>query len=70
MNKTKGNPADERAIAPGIELLLCCLVGESVGRGNMKVLSEVADSAWWANHCKCDAILTPSSQAKTGALGI
>ena len=45
MNETKGSPADERAIAPGTWFLLCCLVVESVGRGSMKLVSEVIDSA-------------------------
>ena len=30
MNKTKGSPADEQAIASGTQDFLCCLVGESV----------------------------------------
>ena len=37
-NETKESPSNDRAIAPGTQLPLCCLVDQTVGRGNMKGL--------------------------------
>ena len=36
-NETKESPSNDRAIAPGTQVLLCCLVGESVSQGNIMV---------------------------------
>lgn len=37
MNETKESPSNDRAIASGTQVFLCCLVGERVGR--VKTLS-------------------------------
>ena len=42
MNKTKGSLVDERAIASGTQVFLCCVVGESVAGRQAARLSENA----------------------------